>query len=140
MKSFPALMFTVLLIAGPLEVFSADCSSAPRIPSYLGRGYDVVFGNPSTDSVDPGFRYDVIVFDYKTGATTEDRSFSIPDGVSPQKTQSCTYISQVSEFRGTQSYQNDLKVNVKIGGGYEGPAVQASFTASMGYKNMEQKF
>lgn len=74
MKSFPALMFTVLLIAGPLEVFSADCSSAPRIPSYLGRGYDVVFGNPSTDSVDPGFRYDVIVFDYKTGATTEDKA------------------------------------------------------------------
>lgn len=132
-----------MLLTGPLQILTQDCSSTasntPKIPNYLGKGYDVVQGNPSTNSIDPGFKYEVIVFDYKTGATTEDKKFILPDGISFQKSQSCSYSSTVSEFRGTQSYQEDLKVNVKIGGGYDGPAVKASFTASTGYKNMQKK-
>lgn len=139
MKNY-SIIFIVLLLVSPLHVIAQDCSNnTPKIPSYLGKGYDIVYGNPSTNTIDPGFRYEVIAFDYKDGITTEDKKFLLPDGISFQKSQSCSYSSSVSEFRGTQSYQNDLKINVKVGGGYDGAAVKASFTASMGYKNMEQK-
>ena len=130
---------TLALCLLVLRISSQPCSNLPKIPSYLGKGYDIVFGNPSTNTVDPGFRYEVVVFDYNKGITTEDRSFLIPDDISYSKVQSCSYSSTVSQFRGTKSYQNELKVNVKVGGGYDGPAFKASFTASTGYRDMERK-
>jgi hypothetical protein len=89
----------------------------------LGKGYDLVFGNPITNIVDPGFRYEVVAFDYKSEITTEDGKFIIPDGISYSQVQSCSFSSTVREFRGTQSYQNELKASVKIGGGYNGLVV-----------------
>lgn len=75
MKNY-SIIFIVLLLVSPLHVIAQDCSNnTPKIPSYLGKGYDIVYGNPSTNTIDPGFRYEVIAFDYKDGITTEDKKF-----------------------------------------------------------------
>lgn len=137
-----SVILVILLLVAPLHVWAQDClnlPNIPKIPNYLGKGYDIVFGNPTDVTVDPGFKYDVIVFDYKDKVTTEDKNFLIPDGISYQKTQSCFLTSTVNEFKGTQSYQNNLKLSAKIGGGYDGEGAKASFTASAGFKSMQQK-
>lgn len=142
MKRF-SLIFIVLVLGMPLQLLAQACtassSNTPKIPSYLGKGYDIVFGNPSMNIVDPGFKFEVISFDYKNGVTTEDKKFLLPDGISFQKTQSCSYSSTVNEFRGTKSYQDDLKASVKIGGGYDGEGFKAAFSASLAFKNIDQK-
>jgi|688.fasta_scaffold453656_1 hypothetical protein len=78
------------------QAFSEDCSNIPRIPSYLGRGYDIVLGNPLSSGVDPGFRYDVISFDYSGCNKTEDNKFLVPKGISTQKAQSCSFKAEVN--------------------------------------------
>ncbi len=96
-------------------------------------------GNPMSNGVDPGFRYEVITLDYTGCLKTEDNAFLVPNGISYQKSQSCSYSSDVSEYRGTQSYQNELKTLVTIGGGYSGVGFKAAFSASFGYKSVESK-
>lgn len=87
---------TLTLCLLVVHISSQGCKNADHIPSYLGKGYDILFGNPSTTTVDPGFRYEVVVFDYNKGITTEDKSFLIPDDISFSKVQSCSYSSTVN--------------------------------------------
>lgn len=50
-----------------------------------------------------------------------------------RKTTACSFSTQISEYRGTQSYQSDLKIKAQIGGGYTGPLFKASFSQSTTY-------
>ncbi len=134
-----SLVLIVLLLVAPWQIWAQGCSNIPKIPSNLGKGYDIVFGNPSSNNVDPGFKFDVVAFDFKDGATTDDKKFLVPDGIVFQKSPPSTYNSAVGEFRGTQSYQNDLKLNAIIGGDYDGDATKQAFRASIAFKNMQQK-
>lgn len=122
---------TLLMIA-----ILATCivAETPKLPLYIGRGYNLLHGNPLSDAgVDPGFNHEIIQFTYKTGETTEDNRYLLPDNISHRKTTSCSFSTAISQFTGTESYQSDLKTKATIGGGYNGALLKASFTASTSF-------
>lgn len=81
MKAFESACVILLLTALFQVQCQDDCSNIAKIPAYLGKGYDVVFGNPSSGGVDPGFKYDVFTLLYKNGDRTDSPQFLIPDSV-----------------------------------------------------------
>lgn len=103
-----------------------------RLPVFVGRGYDLLRGNPLSDTVDPGFTHSIFDNTYLSSTVTEDGKYLVPDGVTHKKVSSCSFSSTVKIFRGTKSYQEDLKTKVRIGAGYNG-LVQAAFSASTGF-------
>jgi hypothetical protein len=46
----------MILFSFVLQTVTPQCTDTPRIPAYLGRGYDIVAGNPLSNRIDPGFR------------------------------------------------------------------------------------
>jgi hypothetical protein len=60
----------------------------------------------------------------------------VPDGVSHRKVSSCTFSTDVQTYRGTESYQQDLKTKATISGGYKGAIVQAAFSSSIAYESV----
>ena len=81
----------LLLTLAVFQGFGQDCSNIAKFPMFLGRGYDIIYGNPSTNTIDSGFRAPVITFDYKDGTMTEDKKFMIPDGYSLKRSPECSY-------------------------------------------------
>lgn len=83
-------LMTVFLITQGL----ATPATPPRIPLYIGKGYDILLGNPlSSEDVDPGFRHEVFDFTFSKGETTEDGKYLLPDGISHRKTTACSFSS-----------------------------------------------
>ncbi len=41
----------------------------PRLPIYLGRGYNIVLGNPVSSSLDNGFEFSVYSFAFRNTTT-----------------------------------------------------------------------
>jgi len=57
----------------------------------------------------------------------------VPDGVSHRKTSACSFSTEITQYRGTQSYQSELKRKAVIGGGYKGSVFSAAFSSSITY-------
>lgn len=132
------MCLTILLLT-VYTIQSRDCSDdLQRLPSYLGRGYDILQGNPLSNSIDPGFKYEVIALDYTT-KKTEDNKFLVADNISFQKAQSCSLKSDVNEYRGTKSYQDELKLMVKASSGAEINGFGGSFSRSIGWRDLANK-
>ncbi len=55
--------------------------SIKKLPEYLGRGYNIMVGNPFTNSKDEGFtnKYNPFVLTYNLNKMTSDGSYLIPD-------------------------------------------------------------
>lgn len=112
----------------------------PKLPVYVGKGYDILAGNPlSGEGVDPGFQQEIFEFSYSKGEMTEDGKFLIPDGVAHTKTTACSFSTEITQYRGTQSYQAQLKTKAQIGGGYNGALVKASFSMSTTYDKIHNQ-
>lgn len=105
----------------------------PKLPLYVGKGYNILIGNPSSEGIDPGFQHEVLEFTYNKNVTTEDGKYLLPDGVSHRKTTACSFSTEINQYRGTQSYQNELKTKAQIGAGYNGILFKASFSQSISY-------
>ena len=115
-------------------------TTPPRLPIYIGRGYNILLGNPISDEgVDPGFNHEIFDFTYKNGEETEDGKYSLPDDISHRKTTACSFSTEISQFRGTESYQTDLKTKASIGGGYSGTLFKASFSQSTTYEKIRNQ-
>lgn len=110
-----------------------------KLPLYVGRSYDLLSGNPLSDQVDPGFEHSIFEFSYNDRDTTEDGKYLVPDGVSHRKVSSCTFSTDVRTYRGTQTYQEDLKTKATISGGYKGTLVEAAFSSSTSYQSMQKQ-
>lgn len=54
-------------------------SNLPKLPLYIGEGYNIYQGNPMTDKIDPGFTMPIFAFTFDKGEKTEDGKFRIPD-------------------------------------------------------------
>jgi hypothetical protein len=79
-----AITLVVLSTAEPVV-------NVPRLPLYIGKGYDILVGNPlSEEGVDPGFQHEIFEFAYTKNETTEDGKFLVPDGISHRKTTACS--------------------------------------------------
>lgn len=110
----------------------------PKLPLYVGRSYNLLEGNPLSDQVDPGFQHSIFQFTYNDSETTEDGKFLIPDGVSHRKVSSCSFSTDVQTYRGTKSYQENLKEVTKISGGYDGSLIKAAFSFSSSYEHLQK--
>ena len=99
----------ILLI---LLLFFSSCSTIndlPKMPLYIGLGYNLADGNPINDEIDPGFGKIIFKVTYKKGEKTADNKYALPDDVVGKVTNNCTFKSDVNIHRGSLSYQNVLK-------------------------------
>ncbi len=122
------LLLTLLASVRPQSV-----SDPPKLPLYVGRGYNLLVGNPLSNQIDPGFEHAIFDFTYNKKTLTEDGKYMIPDGVAHRKSSSCTFTTDVQTFRGTQTYSQELKTKTTVSGGYNGAVVQAAFSVSHTY-------
>jgi hypothetical protein len=71
LKSAILLVFFCVSLQNPTD---------PRkLPLYVGRGYDLLEGNPLSNKVDPGFSQGIFAFNYDKKKTTDDERYLIPD-------------------------------------------------------------
>lgn len=108
---------TVLLASLNCMTIGEETDDIPKLPVYVGLGYDLLQGNPLSNYVDTGFGHNIFKFTYKNGTTTSDNRYSIPDGVDSRVVSSCSFDSTVSIHRGTESYVKSIndKISTKIG-------------------------
>lgn len=111
-----------------------ETDDTPRIPVYVGLGYDLLQGNPLSNYVDTGFGHPIFKFTYKNGSTTSDNRYLIPDGVDSRIVSSCSFSSTVSIHRGTESYVKSIQDKISTNVGIETSIFQASFSASRNYQ------
>lgn len=62
----------------------------------------------------------------------------VPDGVSHRKVSSCTFSTNIQTYRGTKSYQDELKSKATINGEYKGAILDAAFSASNTYEAIQK--
>ena len=113
-------MKTLVILICVTIAFGQSGNDPTRLPLYIGRGYDVLEGNPLSSKVDPGFEQGIFVLKYTEGKTTEDGRYLVPDEAQSRQVSSCFLSSNTQTYRGTQSYQSELKTKVAISGGYKG--------------------
>lgn len=56
-----------------------------------------------------------------------------------RKTTACSFSTEITQYRGTQSYQSDIKTKAQIGGGYNGSLFKASFTMSTTFEKIHNQ-
>ena len=67
-----------------------------KLSLFLGRGYDILYGNPyEKTSLDPGFRSQIFAFDYSNENKTIDGRYLIPDDVGSAVLSTCSLSSTV---------------------------------------------
>jgi hypothetical protein len=113
-------------------------SCIPKLPLHVGNGYDIFYGNPFTNKLDPGFRSQIFSFTYSSQQQTDDESYLIPDGMRSTTESACAFDSKSQEITGAQSYQESLKQAVSVEGGYDNGIAAVSFTASVAYKSTQE--
>ena len=102
------ITFVILLIFTTIAS-ELQLDDLPKLPLYVGRGYDVLEGNPLSSKVDPGFEQGIFVFKYNQKKVTEDGRYAIADEVQSHLASSCLFSTKIQTYRGTQSYQSELK-------------------------------
>ena len=131
------VLLLLMIVCMTHSASDKDEELPPQLPLYMGRSYNLLEGNPLTDTVDPGFRHDIFGWTFNKKITTEDGKYLIPDGVDHRKVSSCSFDTSTSTYRGTTQYQNDLNTKADAKGGYKGLLFKASFSSSFSYQNMQ---
>ncbi|XP_038049832.1 uncharacterized protein LOC119723332 [Patiria miniata] len=91
----------------------------PGTLTFLGNGYNILFGNPEGDlrtgSGDPGLLITRKIFDfsYDDKKMSLDGRYTVPDQVIMSSRESCRPSVTTAVFEGTKSYQDELKHYVK---------------------------
>jgi hypothetical protein len=102
--------------------------------AYVGSGYDIYFGFPYANGVDPGYRGQVLdLTKYEEGKRTSDQRLLIPDGAEVKRCDACSSSFSSSLITGMSSLKKDLDVSVSVSGSYGGGA----FSASVDYQKAE---
>lgn len=67
--------------------------SIKTLPEYLGRGYNILIGNPFTNSKDEGFtnKYNPFTLSYDKSKTTSDGNYLIPDNSESLTLNDCSF-------------------------------------------------
>lgn len=74
------MQYKFCIILGLFLVTLQAFADPPRkLPIYVGRGYDLLEGNPLSNKVDPGFSQGIFAFNYNKEKTTDDDRYLIPD-------------------------------------------------------------
>ncbi|XP_004363372.1 hypothetical protein CAOG_03644 [Capsaspora owczarzaki ATCC 30864] len=107
--------------------------------AYLGRGYDVVRGNPQSTGteVDPGIRASIMVLEHAERRMTADGKFYVPDNVDVIMEPVNRFESSSKLVRSEQSYKTTLESDLKIRASASyGPFAKGSFSASESYQQV----
>jgi len=135
------LLFLLVLDASVIQSY-APLPDFPNI-GYLGMGYNLVLGDPSGSSEtlqDPGWVIlPAIQLTYLLNKTTSDGRYQVPDQVVVIPALSCAFESSAETSTQLSDYQNTLKVDVSVSGGYNGGLVSAAFSASAGFQEASQE-
>ena len=104
------ILFTLLVLSSNtfklgIKINQPEPPDPPRLLSFLGKGYNLISGNPYTDKIDEGFRTTVFDFAYSKKLTTDDGKYLIPDFTYSSLGKSCSLEAKTSSFSGTESYQ-----------------------------------
>lgn len=69
-------LLVLVILSILLHSSLGEPSTPPRLPMFLGKGYNILKGNPlSAEGVDPGFQHEIFIFSYFKNETTEDGRF-----------------------------------------------------------------
>lgn len=130
----------VLLCAGQVQAQSLEEEQAtvPKMPVYVGLGYNLATGNPLSNSVDTGFGYPIFKIGYKKNQKTSDNRYIVPDGVTHRVVSSCSFESAVTEHRGTQSYRKSILDKISSKEGIETSIFETSFSKSRSYETVHK--
>ena len=104
----------------------------------MGVGYNILKGNPLSNNGDIGFVNPILKITYNEGQVTQDNKYLVPDGFTHRLMSSCSFNSEVSEYRGTQSYEAEILKNVEAKQGESATAFSTAFSLSQNYKNLEK--
>jgi outer membrane protein assembly factor BamB len=107
---------------------------------YIGKGYDIVLGNPQCDAAgcvggyDPGWANTMYIIDmvYDDGKTSPDGRILVPRGFELEMAVDCLVSSSAHTVHDTHSYQTALNVDASASGG-GGFLVTVQATASVDY-------
>ncbi len=89
-------IFAILGYALHLEAY------VPKLPIYIGEGYNIYEGNPMTNMIDPGFTMPIFDFSFDKGEKTEDGRFRLPDYTLSRQLSSCSYDAKVKSYKGAR--------------------------------------
>ncbi|XP_077992423.1 uncharacterized protein LOC144446518 isoform X2 [Glandiceps talaboti] len=122
-----------------IEIPAEEATSFPNV-GYLGRGYDIFYGNPRNDdgSIDPGFRQAVIGLTYNKVKYSPDRIYLVPDQADLVREMGSYFGATTSVITSERSYRNSLSVDASVGASASFGSVSGSFSASASYKSMNQ--
>lgn len=102
------------------------CSNAAPFNNvdYVLFGYNATGGNPTGNTVDPGFksRTPIFVGTYNQQLETKDKKHLVLDGFSAQLVHSCStaFRSEVADSASVEEYENELSIMFGASGGYAG--------------------
>ncbi|XP_077870384.1 uncharacterized protein LOC100370048 [Saccoglossus kowalevskii] len=122
-----------------IQIPADGTTSFPNI-GYLGRGYDIFYGNPRHDdgSVDPGFRQSVVGLTYNKVRYSSDRLYLVPDQADLIREMGSYFGSTTSIITSEKTYRKSLSVDVSVSAKGSFDIFSASFSASASYKQMLQ--
>ena len=130
------LIFITLLVISSLgfKIITDDEDkkelTMARIPSYLGKGYHLIKGNPLSDKIDTGFRTEIFEFTFSKNLTTDDGKYLIPDHTHSSVSVACSLDAKSTKYSGTQEYQQSLTNTVSVDSRVSIAFVKASFSLS----------
>ena len=109
--------------------------SKPTLPNigFLGRGYDLVKGNPQpavSDGVDHGWVSQIMNLTYNDGDSTSDQRYSIPDGTEGESESGCDFTGKAYINHGQQSYSSYLSTSISYSESENAIIEKESFSAS----------
>ena len=131
------------LLVITLSLTTLVLSKKPTLPNigFLGRGYDLVVGNPQpsvTDGVDHGWLSQVMNLTYNDGDTTSDQRYSIPDGTEGESESGCDFAGKANINHGEQSYSLYLSQSITYSESENAIIEKESFSASATYSTFSQ--
>jgi len=136
MAATSLLIHSVALLAGAFVSGSAkDAGKIMPNIRYLGKGYNILRGNPHSfdGKIDPGYAESILDLTYSEGLRVEQDSWIIPDGTDGVDVRACRTDFGSKEINGMESYTDSLKGSVKAD--FEGWG--AAFSASVSWKQVK---
>ena len=86
----------------------------PKISGNIGRGYDILKGNPKTSENDEGLLSNLFEFVFNQKLKINENSIQIPYSVETQRIGLCSPVPTKTFRNDIRKYQNDLKDIIKI--------------------------
>lgn len=127
-NKFLAALATVAVIHAH-EITGYALSPCPNT-EFLGNGYNVIKGNPLSQTTDPGFQFQFIYKQTYTQNTTMGLGCLVPDDVTIVPTPSCSYTSEFVSATSAYDYQQSLQKQVTFSESAGFDMFGESFTAS----------